>query len=132
MAFTVDDGTDRGKVRLLISDIDSATEIFDDDAIDAFISMALANHVKRAAATALIVMATNEVMVQKRIKILDISTDGPAEAAQLRLLAEGYQKEADDEEAADTDGAFDWAEIVVNPTTYRERVYKESLRGGTG
>ncbi len=126
MSFTLDYATNRGKVRLLTSDIDSNNPIFQDDAIDAFLSIALNGDVRRAAAQALLVMATNEVLVQKRIKLLDLSTDGPAEAEALRKLALDLREQADAEEI---DGAFDWAEMVVDDFTFRERVIKEQLRG---
>ncbi len=117
------------KVRLLISDIDDAQQIFNDQAIQAFIDMALDGHVKRAAAQALLVMATNEVLVQKRIKLLDLSTDGPAEAQALLSLAKQYREEADGEEI---DGAFDWAEQINTPAQLGELLYKDGLRNGSG
>jgi hypothetical protein len=125
MAAITDYSTDVAKVRLLISDIDDASQIFNDQAISAFLSMALDGNVKRAAAQALLVMATNEVLVQKRIKLLDLSTDGPAEAEALRKLAMQLRAEADEEEI---DGAFDWAEQINTPAQYREFLYKAGLR----
>ena len=95
MAAITDYSTDAAKVRLLISDIDDSQQIFNDQAIQAFIDLALDGNVKRAAASALLVMATNEVLVQKRIKLLDLSTDGPAEAKALQDLARQYREEAD-------------------------------------
>jgi hypothetical protein len=129
MAAITDYSTDVAKVRLLISDIDDASQIFNDQAISAFLSMALDGNVKRAAAQALLVMASNEVLVQKKIRILDLSTDGPAEAEALRKLALQLREEADLEEI---DGAFDWAEQINTPAQYREFLYKDGLRNGTG
>lgn len=128
MAFTLDYSTDAGKVRLLISDIDSSNPIFQDDAIDAFLSIAQGGNIKRAAATALIVIASNEVLVQKRIKLLDLSTDGPAEANALLALARELKAEAEDEEVT---GSFDWAEQVNNPGQWIEYIYKDALRNGS-
>lgn len=128
MAFTLDYSTDAGKVRLLISDIDSSNPIFQDDAIDAFLSIAQGGNIKRAAATALIVIASNEVLVQKRIKLLDLSTDGPAEANALLALARELKAEAEDEEVTDS---FDWAEQVNNPGQWIEYIYKDALRNGS-
>jgi hypothetical protein len=125
MAAITDYSTDVAKVRLLISDIDDASQIFNDQAISAFLSMALDGNVKRAAAQALLVMASNEVLVQKKIRILDLSTDGPAEAEALRKLALQLREEADLEEI---DGAFDWAEQINTPAQYREFLYKDGLR----
>lgn len=127
MAFTYDPTTDRGKVRLLIADTDSTRVIFQDADIDAFISMALDNNVKRAAAQALLSIAANEVYVQKRIRILDLSTDGPAEAEALRKMAEDLMNQAEIEEV---DGAFDWAEQVYS-TNANEFWYKTALRNSS-
>lgn len=126
--FTLDYSTDRGRVRLLIGDIDAAAPIFDDTAVDAFLDTAADNNVKRAAALALRVIAVNEILVQKRIRTLDLSTDGPAEAKELRELAALLDAQADAEEV---DGAFDWAELVLDPATFSERIYKEGQRNGT-
>ncbi|MCX6024018.1 MAG: hypothetical protein NTZ05_20260, partial [Chloroflexi bacterium] len=89
MAFAYDVTTDRGKVRLLIPDRDTATvanQFFTDAEIDAFLSME-GDNVKRAAASGLETMASNEAYVQKVIKLLDISTNGPATAASLLARA---------------------------------------------
>lgn len=94
MTAITDYSTAGAKVRLLISDIDSTAPIFGDEAIDAFLALS-DDSVKRAAATALMVLAANEVLVQKRIRLLDLATDGPAEAEALRKLAEQYRREAD-------------------------------------
>lgn len=104
-----DFSTDAAKVRLLVSDIDLDAPIFGDEAIDAFLSMAAGN-VKRAAASALLVIAANEVLVQKRLRLLDLTTDGPAEANALRQLAAQYRAEAD-EEAATATGNIGWLEL---------------------
>jgi hypothetical protein len=125
MAFSLDYSSDAGKVRLLIGDIDGDDPIFQDDAITAFLSIALDNNVKRAAAQALLVIAANEVYVQKAIKILDLSTNGPAEAEALRKLAADLVAQADNEEL---DGAFDWAEQINTPAQWREFVFKDRLR----
>lgn len=129
MAFTLDYSTSTGKVRLLISDIDATNPIFADAAIDAFIAMARGGQVKRAAALALRTLAANETLVQKRIKTLDLSTDGPAEAEALRKLANDLEDQANEDEATEDGGSFDWAEMVTNPATFDERLFKERQRG---
>jgi hypothetical protein len=96
MTALSDFSTNAGKVRLLITDIDLYNPIFEDTAIAAFLSMN-GDNVKRAAAQALLVIAVNEVLVQKRIRLLDLSTDGVSEANALRELAAQYRKEADQE-----------------------------------
>lgn len=130
MASSLDYSTNNGKVRLLISDIDEANPIFayadsGDDPIDAFLALHDQN-VKRSAAAALMAIAVNEVLVQKRIKSLDLSTDGPAEAKELLALAKQYRDEAEFE---DVDGAFDWAEMVNNDAQWKERITKQRLTG---
>lgn len=75
---------DGATVRLLISDLD-ADPVFTDAEIEAF--LALEGPVKLAAAQALDTMASNEAMVSKKIRTLDLQTDGPAVAASLRASA---------------------------------------------
>ena len=125
MTQITDFSTDISKVRLLIADVDDTDQIYNDEAIQAFIDMALDSNIKRAAATALMSVAVNEVLVQKRIKLLDLQTDGPAEAIQLRLMAKELMKQADDEELT---GAFDYAEMVNTGWQYEELLYKDALR----
>ena len=128
MAFTYDLTTDRGKVRLLSTDSVEAYEIFDDDDIDAFLSLESSN-VKKAAALALETIASSEVLVQKRIKLLDLSTDGPAESAELLKRAALLRSQADaDEEAGYS--PFDWAELVYDDFGLRERIIDEALEDG--
>ena len=127
MAQITDFSTNVAKVRLLISDLDDQQQVFGDPALTAFIAMALDNNLKRAAALALRTMAANEVLVQKRIKILDLSTDGPAESAELRQLAATLDQQADNEEI---DGVIDWAEMIQTGAQYDEWNYKNALRNG--
>lgn len=116
MTAITDYSTAAAKVRLLIGDIDTTRPIFNDEAIAAFLSIA-GDNVKRAASTALLVMAANEVLVQKRIRLLDLSTDGPAEAEALRKLAEQYRAEADTEAA----GGIGYLELPDNVGQFDKR-----------
>jgi hypothetical protein len=127
MAETFDYSTNRGKVRLLIADTDPANHLFNGQAIDAFIELARGSSVKRAAAIALRTIAANEILVQKRIRILDLSTDGPAEAVQLRQLADALDAQADEDDAADADGLFDTAEMILTPAQRRQYLFNEQL-----
>ena len=126
MAAISDFSTDTSLVRLLIGDIDDTERIFNDSAIQAFITLALDGNVKRAAAQALLTIAVNEVLVQKRIKLLDLSTDGPAEAESLRALANELMSQANNEEV---EGAFDWADMINTPAQRDEFLMKERYRG---
>lgn len=95
-SFTYDPSTSAGRVRLLATDTDAERPIFDDDEIDAF--LALEESVFPAAALALETIAANEALVQKRIKVLDLSTDGPAVAKALMERARELRaREAADE-----------------------------------
>ena len=125
MTAITDFSTNVARVRLLIADLDDTDQIFNDEAIAAFIDMALDSNLKRAAAQALMSVAVNEVLVQKRITLLDLKTDGPAEAIQLRLMAKELNKQADDEEL---EGAFDYAEMVNTGWQYDELLVKDALR----
>ena len=125
MTAISDFSTDVALVRLLIGDIDDTEHIFGDAAIAAFLTLALGGNIKRAAAQALLTIAVNEVLIQKRIKLLDLSTDGPAEAAALQSLARALMDQADNEEV---DGAFDWAETLNTPAQRSEFLAKERYR----
>ena len=127
--FTYDPTTDRGRVRMLITDRNAATEIFNDGEVDAYLLM-MGNNVLRAAALALMTIASEEALQLKVIKLLELTTDGAKLADSLRRLALEYQEKADLAEAAEAGGAFDYAEMVVDEFTYRERLDKEALRGG--
>lgn len=133
MAFTYNVATDRGKVRLLCTDTDVAggadAQFFQDDEIQFFLDL-MGGNLLRAAAMALLTIAAQETLLMKRIRLLDLHTDGPAEAAALRELADTYQEKADLMEAAEGDGAFDYAEMVYDEFTARERLEKEALRSG--
>lgn len=89
---------DRDKVRLLISDVGGQggnTFLFSDTEIETFLS--IKPTVLRAAALALRTIAGNEAMTAKRIKFLDLETDGPAVAKELRALAVEYEQVEEDD-----------------------------------
>lgn len=118
--FTYDTATSRGRVRLLCRDTVTPGELFGDDEIDVFLALN-DSEVLPAAAMALENLAANEVLVQKRIRLLDLQTDGPAEAAALRALATSLR------EQYESAGGFDWAEMVLDQPTYLERLFNEAL-----
>src|SRR5450759_3180526 len=87
--MTYDPTTDAGKVRLLITDTDTTDEIFTDAEITTFLSAAISGgDIFLAAANALETIARSEVLVQKVISLLDLTTDGSSVAAELRLSAQ--------------------------------------------
>lgn len=115
MPATYSVATDPGKVRLLISDIggsDGSSFIFEDDEIAAFLAMRGGN-IRLGAATALKAIAANEAQVSKRIKFLELSTDGPAVAKELLSTAEKLEEESDSD--IDEEGGFDVAAMSNDP-----------------
>lgn len=88
-AITTDPGTDVGMTRLLINDVDSANPVFSDAEINGFLRFE--QTVRRAAAQALDTIASNEVLVSKVIRTLDLQTDGAKVAAELRARAESLR-----------------------------------------
>jgi len=127
MAFTYVLSTDIGKVRLLTMDNNSSNYTFEDEEVEVFLAMETG--VKRATALALETIASNEAFVLKRIELLDLKTDGPAVAKELRARAADLRTQAERDEASEDGGSFDIAEQVVDAFTYRQRQINESLRG---
>jgi len=97
------------RVRMLITDVggqDGDSYVFSDVEIETFLDMA-GDSVYRASAQALRVLAANEALVSKRITFLELKTDGPAVAKELRELA----KELDTIAESGEDDA-DWDPVV--------------------
>lgn len=129
MTFTLDLSQDRGKVRLLIPDRDSVNPLFQDDEIDAFLGIE-DDEPKLAAALALEVCASDNTLVLKVIRLLDLSTDGPAVAGALMKRADALRQQVADEVVLDElDSQWDIAEMVTNNFSARERIEDEFLRG---
>lgn len=127
MAFTYSVTTNCGKVRLIITDTDVYNVIFQDDEIDAFLSITKVNDesdIRLAAAMALDTMASSEAIIQKRIELLDLKTDGPAVAKSLREHAKELRRQVDEE------FDFDWAEMNVDTFSQREIILKDWYRNG--
>jgi hypothetical protein len=123
LSFTYDLTTAAGQVRLLATDTDSDRPIFEDEEIAGF--LAIEGSVKTAAALALECIAVNESLVQKRIKILDLQTDGPAVAVALRAQATALREQETDEVIP-----FATAEFGDGAFAAREKMLKEYLRRG--
>ena len=126
MTFTYDTSSTRGRVRLLIPDADASNHVFEDDEIDAFIS--LETDVRRAAALALETIASSQAMTLKVIKLLDLQTDGASVAKSLMLRASALRSQAEDAEAMEEDGGLEVIEMVTNQFGFRSRVNSEYLR----
>ena len=129
MAFTYDPATSAGKVRLLIPDRVDSGHLFEDDEIDTFLALE-SSSIKRAAALALETAASDNALVLKVIKLLDLSTDGARTSAALLERAGKLRSQADAEDSADEGGSFDVVEWTVNDFAYRERMRNEALRNG--
>ena len=93
MAFTYDLTSNSGKVRLLIPDNKAAAYAFEDDEVSALLLLE-GDDVKRAAALGLETIASNEVLLLKVIKLLDIQTDGARVADALLKRAAELRKQA--------------------------------------
>lgn len=125
MAFTYDVTTDRGKVRMLIPDSNASAYVFEDTEIDAYLS--IEDGIRRATALALETLASNEALVLKVIRILDLQTDGARTSDALLKRAALLRGQADADDAASGE-LFDWAEMVTNDFSARERLTAAWLR----
>ena len=111
----MDYSTPTGQVRLLIADL-STPPIMDDAMLEGYLGM----HgyvggdtasierpgIWRAAADALDAIATSEALTSKKIRTQDLSTDGPAVAAELRKQAAALRGKADQADA-ESDSFFE-------------------------
>ncbi|MEO9246462.1 hypothetical protein ABDK96_02060 [Citricoccus nitrophenolicus] len=86
-----------GLVRLNITDLDENAPLLSDDMITGLL-VASDENVNRATARALRIIATSEVLVAKKIRTQDLSSDGPAVSAELRAQADEYDGRADTED----------------------------------
>lgn len=120
----IDYASPAGMVRLNITDTaDAPTDrLFTDEQLTAFLTQAGEN-INRASAKALLVIAASEVLLGKKIRTQDLSTDGPAVSAELRALAAQLIAEADAADAAADGGFFD-----VVPLGYEGRCEGEEWR----
>lgn len=125
MTFTYDPITSRGRVRLLVADVDSTNAVFTDDEIDTF--LALEVDVFTSAALALETIAVNEALVLKVIQTLDLKTDGAKLAEVLLKRAAALRERGGDDPTVDTDD-FAIAELALPVFGIRQRMQNEILR----
>ena len=71
-------------------------------------------------------IASSEVLVQKRIKLLDISTDGTAESEALLKRAAVLRAQAEADEEGDY-SPIDFAPLIYDDFSFRERIIDEAL-----
>jgi hypothetical protein len=128
MTYSFNLSTDVGKVRLMIPDRDEANRFFEDDELSTFLTLEV-NNIRRAAALSLETMASDQAMVLKVTKILDLSVDGTRVATSLMERAKLLRDQATFIEEQG-DAGFDVAETVGNDFAYRDVLYKDWLRNG--
>lgn len=129
MTYTTDISTYIGLVRLRIFDRDVTNPVFQDEDITAVYNTLERQSIKRTSAFFLETIATQEALILKVIKNLQLSTDGAKLADSLQKQATQLRDQADIEDAfADGRSVFDWAEQVFDVFSERERIVKEILR----
>lgn len=82
--------------------------------------------IRLAAADALDAIASSQALIQKKIKLLDLSTDGPALAKALRDHAATLRKQVLDPDMQES--AFDYVEMVNDIPGWEEKVFKDFMR----
>jgi len=122
MSFTYDVTTSRGKVRLNIGDIVSASAIFSDAEIDAFISMS-SGDVFYASAIALLGIASTKALLAKKKSAGNYSEDLSMIAKELREQAK-YFMEMSTGEPYEAVG-----EQIYTDFNYNEILKNAALRG---
>lgn len=95
-----------------------ADYLVDDGQLSAYLAIN-ADKLYSAAVDALLAIATNEALISKKIRTEDLSTDGPAVAAELRRTAETYRlKQKDLDELADSIEAFEIVYFYETPAKW--------------
>jgi hypothetical protein len=111
-----------GQVRLLVPDValdENNAYLFSDDQITSLLLL-FNDNVKRAAAQAKDILATDTAMLLKVVRTDDLSVDGAKLATELRLQAKALRDQADDEDAQGVSDAFEI--IYPNQDCYPEAV----------
>lgn len=98
--------TPAGQVRLHTADLDEANPVVSNEIIEGYLAMH-GGDVLLAAADVLDAVATTEVLLGKKIRTQDLSTDGPAVAAELRKKAAELRTRA-----YETSGGATWFDAV--------------------
>ncbi len=119
--------TDRGKVRLLIQDDNETYEFFTNAKIDAFLTLAgdlEGSSVFNASALALESWASNQVMVIKVVKLLDVQTEGAAVSREMRQRAAILRKDAI---TSSSDAGFEIAEMALGHFSWVEQIENAAI-----
>jgi len=126
--YTLDDGL--GLITFVIApplDEDVVTtyqhSLLSDSQLQEFLDVEV-NDVKMASALALDSIASTQALILKKIKVLDLQTDGPSLAKALREQAESLRTQAQ------ASPEFDLAEQITNVPGFVEKVIKDQMREG--
>ena len=126
--YTPGSGASKDRVRLLTSDtnVSGSNALLQDEEITELLTLE-SDSVWLASARGLDIIATSEVLVQKKIRLLngDIATDGPAVARALREQAKELRARAATEEGE----GFEIIELNVDGHTNQELLHNEWLKG---
>src|ERR1700682_384513 len=122
--FSYDPSSPLGKVRLLAIDTIKDYAYFQDNEIQAFLDLN-AGQVQLAAATALDTEAANAALVQGRTRFAGIQLDGQVVAEALSQLAAELRRQVHEGEDGLDASPIDWAEMVVDPFSYRDRLVNQ-------
>lgn len=132
MAYDASSDAASDLVRLLITDTDEDTPIFTDDQIGQFLFVGSAGtgayglaEIRLAAAYALDVIASSQVLTLKVGKAFDMQIDGSKVSQEIRTHANTLRTLAYSDMS---DGGFAIAEQVLDQFSFRERLVKEVLR----
>ncbi len=82
--------------------------------------------IRLAAADCLDAIASSQALIQKKIKLLDLQTDGPALAKALRDHASNLRKQVLDSDSQESD--FDLIEMVYDTPSHVEKILKDAER----
>jgi len=135
MASTYDLTTSIGQMRMLIPDrpangiyfTSEDNHLFTDEELTALLAME-DSVVKRGAALAIETVASDQVLLNKVIRLIDRATDGANASKALRDRAATLREQAEIEAQTGSGPGFDWAEMVVDDFSARERLENEALR----
>lgn len=107
------------QVRVLVPDTEAVFDgqtLFTDDEIDTYLTIGNGN-ILRAAAYAILAVASSEAIISKVIKTQDLSTSGAQVADALRLTAKELLARADTEESKLDEFYLDFIDYGTGTTT---------------
>lgn len=86
------------------------------------------SNIRLAAASCLDAIASSQALIQKRIKMLDLETDGPALAEALRMHADRLRDLVLNPKFQEPD--FEMIEMINDTPGYLEKIFKDAEREG--